>query len=176
MTRKTTTKKAKQAPSKKRVAKRKPAKKLAKPTLVGGKPPKPRTPQISRVGSIATKQDRGTKRTCQSSECGSHFYDLDRTPIACPICGAAYVITSAPAAIVIVRPEEKTPRKPKKKEFADAEANEDETTEEDTLDEVEVDKTVGNDDDETVLQEEDEDGGDVSKILGGTKTEGAGVS
>jgi hypothetical protein len=41
MTRKTTTKKAKQAPSKKRVAKRKPAKKLAKPTPVGGKPPKP---------------------------------------------------------------------------------------------------------------------------------------
>jgi hypothetical protein len=101
---------------------------------------------------------------------------LNRTPIACPICGAAYVITSAPAAIVIVRPEEKTPRKPKKKEFADAEAHEDETTEEDTLDEVEVDKTVGNDDDETVLQEEDEDGGDVSKILGGTKSAGGGES
>ncbi len=156
MTRKTTTKKAKPAP-------------------VGGKPPKPRTRQISRVGSIATKQDRGTKRTCLSSECGSHFYDLNRTPIACPICGAAYVITSAPSAIVIVRPEEKTPRKPKKKEFADAEANEDETVEEDTLDEVEIDKTVGNDEVETVLQEE-EDGGDVSKILGGSKSAGGGES
>ncbi|MCK5088929.1 MAG: FYDLN acid domain-containing protein, partial [Hyphomicrobiaceae bacterium] len=37
---------------------------------------------------MATKQNRGTKRTCQNSECGSRFYDLNRTPIACPICGA----------------------------------------------------------------------------------------
>ena len=156
MTRKTTTKKAKPAP-------------------VGGKPPKPRTRQISRVGSIATKQDRGTKRTCQSSECGSHFYDLNRTPIACPICGAAYVVGSSPAPITIVQ-WDTTPRKPKKKEFADAETNEDETAKEDTLDEVEADKTVGNDDDETFPVEEDEEGGDVSKILGGTKTEGGGES
>jgi uncharacterized protein (TIGR02300 family) len=116
-----------------------------------------------------TKQDRGTKRTCQNSECGARFYDLSRSPIACPICGAAYVIGSSPAAIVIVQPEEKTPRKLKKKVFAEAEADEDETAKEDTLDEVEADKTVGNDDNEIVLEEEE--GGDVSKILGGTKTE-----
>ena len=71
-----------------------------------------------------------------------------------------------------MQPEEKTARKPKKEEFAEADANEDETAEEDTLDEVEADKTVGNDDDETVLVEEEEDSGDVSKILGGTKPEG----
>ena len=121
---------------------------------------------------MATKQDRGTKRTCQNSECGARFYDLSRSPIACPICGAAYVIGSSPAAIVIVQPEEKTPSKPKKKKFAEPEANEDETAKEDTLDEVEADKTVGNDDDETVLVEEEEDGGDVSQILGGTKSKG----
>jgi len=120
-----------------------------------------------------TKQDRGTKRTCQNSECGSRFYDLSRTPIACPICGAAYVIASSPGPIVVVPPEEKTPRKPKKEEFAEAESNEDETAKEDTLDEVEADQTVGNDD-ETVLEEVEveEDAGDVSTILGGTKTEG----
>jgi len=112
-----------------------------------------------------TKQDRGTKRTCQNSECGSRFYDLNRTPIDCPICGAAYVVGAEPVAIVIVQPEEKTPSKPKKKEIAEAEANEDETAKEDTLDEVETDKTVGNDD-ETVLGEVEEDGSDVSKILG----------
>ena len=122
------------------------------------------------------KQDRGTKRTCQNSECGSRFYDLNRTPIACPICGAAYVVGAEPAAIVIVQPEEKTPSKPKKKKFAEPEANEDETAKEDTLDEVEADKTVGNDDDETFPVEEDEEGGDVSKILGDTKTEGGGES
>ena len=124
---------------------------------------------------MATKQDRGTKRTCQNSECGSRFYDLNRTPIACPICGAAYVVGSSPAPITIVQ-WDTTPRKPKKKEFADAETNEDETAKEDTLDEVEADKTVGNDDDETFPVEEDEEGGDVSKILGDTKTEGGGES
>ena len=136
MTCKTTTMKAKQAPPKKRAAKRKPAKKLAKPTLVGGKPPKPRTPQISKDGSMATKQDRGTKRTCQNSECGSRFYDLNLTPIACPICGAAYVVASSRAPITVVQPEEPAPPKPKKKEFAQAEADEGETAEEDTLDEA----------------------------------------
>ena len=118
---------------------------------------------------MATKQGRGTKRTCQNSECGSRFYDLNRTPIACPICGAAYVVGSSPAPITIVQPEEPAPPKPKKKKFAQVEADEEETTEEDTLNEVEADKTVDNDDDETVLVDEEEDEGDVSKILGGTK-------
>ncbi len=118
---------------------------------------------------MATKQDRGTKRTCQNSECGSRFYDLNRTPIDCPICGAAYVVGAEPAPITIVQPEEPAPPKPKKKKFAQVEADEEETTKEDTLDEVEADKTVDNDDDETVLVDEEEDEGDVSKILGGTK-------
>ena len=30
----------------------------------------------------------GTKRTCQS--CGAHFYDLHKSPIACPKCSAIY--------------------------------------------------------------------------------------
>jgi len=30
----------------------------------------------------------GTKRTCQS--CSAHFYDLHKSPIACPKCGAIY--------------------------------------------------------------------------------------
>ena len=34
------------------------------------------------------KPEWGTKRQCNS--CGSRFYDLSRTPIVCPKCGAAY--------------------------------------------------------------------------------------
>lgn len=34
------------------------------------------------------KPEWGTKRQCSS--CGSRFYDLSRTPIVCPKCGAAY--------------------------------------------------------------------------------------
>ena len=34
------------------------------------------------------KTEWGTKRQCSS--CGSRFYDLNRTPIVCPKCNAAY--------------------------------------------------------------------------------------
>ena len=37
---------------------------------------------------MSTKAARGTKRVCQS--CGNKFYDLNRDPIACPICGAVF--------------------------------------------------------------------------------------
>ena len=30
----------------------------------------------------------GLKRTCQS--CGAHFYDMHKSPIGCPKCGAVY--------------------------------------------------------------------------------------
>ena len=52
-----------------------------------------------RSGSMATKQERGTKRTCQNGECGARFYDLNRSPITCPICGTKYVIASSPVAV-----------------------------------------------------------------------------
>jgi len=116
---------------------------------------------------MATKQDRGTKRTCQNGECGARFYDLARSPITCPICGAAYVIASSPTPIAAVVPEEKAPRKPKKEEFAPAAASEDEAEAADELADVETDDTVDDDDaDETFLEEEEEEGGDVSNIIG----------
>ena len=45
---------------------------------------------------MSIKSERGTKRTCQSASCGSRFYDLNRDPIVCPICGTVYeMMTSA---------------------------------------------------------------------------------
>ena len=35
---------------------------------------------------MSTKSARGTKRTCQS--CEQRFYDLNRNPATCPMCGA----------------------------------------------------------------------------------------
>jgi uncharacterized protein (TIGR02300 family) len=113
---------------------------------------------------MATKQPRGTKRTCQNSECGARFYDLSRSPITCPICGASYVIASSPTPISAVVPEEKAPRKPKKEEFVPAAAEE--TVATDELADVEADDTVANDEDETFLEEEEEEGGDVTNIIG----------
>lgn len=37
---------------------------------------------------MSMKAGRGTKRVCHS--CSSKFYDLNRDPAACPICGAEY--------------------------------------------------------------------------------------
>ena len=45
---------------------------------------------------MATKADRGTKRTCQDASCAVRFYDLARDPIKCPTCGALYQIVVSP--------------------------------------------------------------------------------
>ena len=33
---------------------------------------------------------RGTKQTCENQSCGRRFYDLKRTPLSCPYCGASF--------------------------------------------------------------------------------------
>ncbi len=125
---------------------------------------------------MATKQARGTKRTCQSSECGARFYDLNREPINCPICGSIYELASSPLAIAAAGGEEKSPRRGRKSDYAekapvavDAEAEVDEA-----LPEIEEDGDAAatSEDDETFLEEEEEEGGDVSNIIGGPVTEG----
>ena len=119
---------------------------------------------------MATNKDRGTKRTCQNGECGARFYDLNRSPVLCPICGSKYTIAhSTTAAAAAAAPQEKAPRKVKREEFvepavaAEAEAEE-------ALVDVEADETedaAAGEADETFLEEEEEDGGDVSTIIGG---------
>ncbi|HMN37117.1 MAG TPA: TIGR02300 family protein [Hyphomicrobium sp.] len=116
---------------------------------------------------MATKQPRGTKRTCQS--CDERFYDLARAPIICPHCGAEYVIASSPAALAALQAEEKAAKKsPKKAAYAeDADAGDLPAVEgEEALEDVEADDAVSGDDDETFLEEEEEEGGDVSGLIG----------
>ncbi len=43
---------------------------------------------------MTTKDARGTKLTCQSDECGAKFYDLNREPATCPICGKVYEVAT----------------------------------------------------------------------------------
>ena len=115
---------------------------------------------------MATKQARGTKRTCQSNECGARFYDLSRNPIICPICGSKYAIAHSPTAAAAVAQEEKAQRKVKKPEFepAAAEAEAEEALVD--VDTDEADEAGGEEADETFLEEE-EDEGNVSDIVGG---------
>jgi uncharacterized protein (TIGR02300 family) len=116
---------------------------------------------------MATKQARGTKRTCQNNECGSRFYDLNRKPIVCPICEQPYVIASAPYTPEVVA--EDTSKA--KKEFADGDAlapTDPAAADTESLTDVaEAEDAVAAEDDETFLEEEEEDGGDVSGIIGG---------
>ena len=58
-----------------------------------------------------SKPARGTKRVCAS--CDARFYDLGRSPIICPVCGAVYQVATtmrrgAAAATVKPAPETQT--------------------------------------------------------------------
>jgi uncharacterized protein (TIGR02300 family) len=120
---------------------------------------------------MATKAERGTKRTCQNPECGARFYDLNRAPIICPICQSRYELASVPHAIAAVAPElEDKGRKAKKPEFAAEEpalGGEVPVVEgEEALVDIEPgEEAIVTEEDETFIEEE-EDGGDVSGLLG----------
>ncbi len=115
-----------------------------------------------------TKQARGTKRTCQSDECGARFYDLNRDPIVCPICGTIYVIASGPVGILFK--DEEKPQRKVKKEVAKDEDSADAV--EDEIEEIEDDDSVDDEADDTFLEDEEEDGGDVTNIVGGGRSGG----
>jgi uncharacterized protein (TIGR02300 family) len=120
---------------------------------------------------MATKQARGTKRTCQSSECDARFYDLDRDPIVCPICGSVYELATSPVVAAAVA-EDRAQLKPKKPELATNSASGDADAEtEDDLPEIADEEEDGgteiaSNDDATFLEDEEEEGSDVSNIIG----------
>lgn len=121
----------------------------------------------------SNKQARGTKRTCQTPECGSRFYDLNRDPITCPICGSIYEIASSPlGAAAIIAEEKSAARKAKKMEVVE-DADAAPSDGEEALAEIEGDdEPVAAEADETFLEEEEDEGGDVSGIIGGPVAEG----
>jgi uncharacterized protein (TIGR02300 family) len=63
-----------------------------------------------------SKPARGTKRVCPS--CGARFYDLNRSPITCPVCQAIYQVTPP----VSRRGERAQAAEARKAEEAEAEA------------------------------------------------------
>ncbi|MFN3743115.1 MAG: TIGR02300 family protein [Hyphomicrobiaceae bacterium] len=122
---------------------------------------------------MSMKAERGTKRTCQSASCGARFYDLNRDPIVCPICGTIYEMMTTTAIGAVAAATAEKPRRPAKKaefegvapdEVPDVEAD-------DALADIDADEEALTDD-ETFLEAEEEDGGDVSGIIGGTVPEG----
>ncbi|HSD93589.1 MAG TPA: TIGR02300 family protein [Methyloceanibacter sp.] len=132
-----------------------------------------------------SKPARGTKRVCPS--CGARFYDLNRSPITCPVCQAIYQVTPP----VSRRGERAQPVEAKKEEEQEADAPVLESAEVISLEEVEeagdeaaieedeeiVDlgddapEIPAGDDDNAFLEEEEEGEADVSGIVGGGKAE-----
>ena len=127
---------------------------------------------------MSTKAERGTKRTCQNPECGSRFYDLNRDPVVCPICQTAYRIEPDPALIAAEASpaaEKAALRKPKKPVY-DVEGIKPEDAPEADGDEAlvpiedDAEPAVA-EEDETFLEAEEEDGTDMSNIIGGPVAE-----
>ena len=130
------------------------------------------------------KPELGTKRLCAS--CGAKFYDLNKDPIHCPKCGTVYevapVVTRGgrPDAAAAARPapvEEVVTPEPQEVETvsleeADAEAvrraKKPAATEGDAGEEdVEIEETLDEDDDNTFIEEQEEEDADVTDIIGG---------
>ena len=118
---------------------------------------------------MSTKAERGTKRTCQNPECGSRFYDLNRDPIACPICESVFKADAAPAQAMAAAPaqEARAAKRP-----APAEPEEAMIEGDDALPAIEGDdEAVATEEDETFLEAEEEDGSDMTNIIGGPVAE-----
>ena len=128
---------------------------------------------------MSTKAERGMKRTCQNTECGSRFYDLNRDPIACPICSTVYELSGTPLAVAgaaSIAAAEKAARKTAKKPaYAVESAKPDDVPEaeaEEALAPIEgEEEPVATGEDETFLEEEEEDGADMTGIIGGPVAE-----
>ncbi len=126
---------------------------------------------------MSIKAARGTKRVCQS--CGSKFYDLNRTPITCPICHAIFQQQeirggkAAPAGNAVEEDDEELIAAPAGAveivSLDEAEADLPDL-EGDDLVEIEDDDADLKADDETFIEvEDDDDGGDVTGIVGGPR-------
>ena len=124
---------------------------------------------------------RGTKRTCPS--CNIRFYDLNRTVMPCPGCGAEFKVEdedeasdpvleaevaaaatkAAPAAPAAVA---EPPPPPKIAD--DDDLDDDDDTEAAELADIEDADTedVGDDADDTFLENEEDDGANVTDIIG----------
>ena len=123
-----------------------------------------------------SKPARGSKRVCPS--CGARFYDLNRSPINCPVCQAVFQTTPSrrerAAPVEVRKEEEEEVDTPVMKgveviSLEDAEAPDVADEEDIDLGEAAADIPATADDDHTFLEEEEEDGeADVTGIVGGS--------
>ncbi len=125
---------------------------------------------------MATKAARGTKRTCQA--CEGRFYDLNKTPATCPMCGAVQAKETRDSRRAPQRDEEEDElpvAAMARAGAAGAGAAAGATATGEELPEIvsieDVPEIEGEDEEieggaeETFLEEEEEDGGDVGTLI-----------
>jgi uncharacterized protein (TIGR02300 family) len=122
------------------------------------------------------KPELGTKRICPN--CGTKYYDLNRDPIVCPRCGTYFEATTRarPAAPVEDDEEDIEVDTDAKAEFVPLEeADQEEADTGAVVVEGDDEEVEGDDDaDDTFLEpDEDEEGDDVTTIIGDVDDEEA---
>ena len=128
------------------------------------------------------KAELGTKRTCPS--CAARFYDLLKTPIVCPKCGASFMAAAIlPSKGDMPAMAAPPPPKPREVDNDDMEtpdvelvsledAEEPDVADDETagIEDVDLGEEAGDaegEEDDTFLVEEEEDGDNVSGLLDG---------
>jgi uncharacterized protein (TIGR02300 family) len=118
------------------------------------------------------KPELGTKRQCQS--CGAKFYDLNKSPILCPKCGAAFAAVAIAATVASRRAAAAAPAEEEDAELDTAagpelvsldEVEAEEAEKDIPIDGVEIEDDIAEDD--TFLEEEEEGDDDVADLIDG---------
>jgi uncharacterized protein (TIGR02300 family) len=116
-----------------------------------------------------TKPELGTKRLC--ANCSARYYDLNKTPITCPKCGAPFEVVAATTRsrfgqqAVVSQPEVEPEEAPSETELISREEVETEDVETDETNET--DETAKDDSEDPLIEEVDDEDTDVSEIIGG---------
>ncbi len=109
------------------------------------------------------KPELGNKHTCQN--CGTKFFDLNKTPVVCPKCGTVQQVAArASRAAAVEKDEEEAETGVEIVSLDEVEATE-ATLETVAGDDVEIEDEGGEDD--TFLEEEEEDSDDVTGLIDG---------
>ncbi|MGE0211211.1 MAG: TIGR02300 family protein [Parvibaculaceae bacterium] len=119
------------------------------------------------------KPELGTKRACPS--CHSRFYDLNRDPVVCPLCGTSFLPEALLPSKTDHAPAAPKPKpvevQPEEAEEADVVSLEDVKADEDAADIEDVEIEGGEDEEDTFLEEEEEAEPGVSNLIGGKEDE-----
>ena len=103
-----------------------------------------------------TKPELGTKRLC--ANCCARYYDLNKTPIACPKCGTPFEVVATTTRtrfeqqVVVSQPEVEPEEAP---------------LEEARTEDVETEEIAKDDSEGTLIEEVEDEDIDASEIIGG---------